>query len=139
MPSKIDARLSELGLVLPDAPAPAANYVSFVQSGSMIYVSGQVSVNEKAEVVGRGDFRAQVEHTFGNLKAALAAAGATFDDVVKITYYVVGLKPEHVTHVREVRKKYLNAEKPTASTLVGVAALVVPDWLIEIEVVAVVA
>jgi enamine deaminase RidA (YjgF/YER057c/UK114 family) len=58
---------------------------------------------------------------------------------VKITYFVVDLKPEHVTHVREVRKKYLDAANPPASTLVGVAALVVPDWLIEIELVAVVA
>jgi enamine deaminase RidA (YjgF/YER057c/UK114 family) len=80
-----------------------------------------------------------VEHTFENLKAALTAAGATFNDVVKITYFVVGLKAEHVTHVREVRRKYLSAENPPASTLVGIAALVVPDWLIEIELVAVVA
>ena len=96
-------------------------------------------MNEKAEVVGRGDFRAQVEHTFENLKTALAAAGATFGDVVKITYFVVGLKPEHVTHVRAVRNKYLSPDKPPASTLVGVAALVVPEWLIEIELIAVVA
>ena len=66
-------------------------------------------------------------------------AGATFHDVVKITYFVVGLKPEHVPHIREVRAKYLNAANPPASSLVGVAALVVPDWLIEIELVAVVA
>jgi enamine deaminase RidA (YjgF/YER057c/UK114 family) len=103
-----------------------------------IYVSGQVSVNEKAEVVGKGDFRAQVERTFENLKAALAAAGATFKDVVKVTYFVVGLKSEHVPVVREIRSKYLDTANPPASTLVGVAALVVPDWLIEIEVVAVV-
>ena len=103
-----------------------------------IYVSGQVSVNEKAEVVGKGDFRAQVERTFENLRAALAAAGATFKDVVKVTYFVVGLKSEHVPVVREIRSKYLDAANPPASTLVGVAALVVPDWLIEIEVTAVV-
>ena len=103
-----------------------------------IYVSGQVSVNEKAEVVGKGDFRAQVERTFENLKACLAAAGATFKDVVKVTYFVVGLKSEHVPVVREIRSKYLDAANPPASTLVGVAALVVPEWLIEIEVIAVV-
>ena len=120
-------------------PTNGFTHVVTATSGKTIYVSGQVSVNEKAEVVGKGDFRAQVEHTFENLKTALAAAGATFKDVVKITYFVVGLKPEHVTHVREVRKKYLDAANPPASTLVGVAALVVPDWLIEIEVVAVVA
>jgi enamine deaminase RidA (YjgF/YER057c/UK114 family) len=119
-------------------PTNGFTHVVTATGGKTIYVSGQVSVNEKAEVVGKGDFRAQVEHTFENLKAALATAGATFRDVVKITYFVVGLKPEHVTHVREVRRKYLNLESPPASTLVGVAALVVPDWLIEVELVAVV-
>ena len=120
-------------------PTNGFSHVVTATAGKTIYVSGQVSVNERAEVVGKGDLRAQVEHTFENLKVALAAAGATFRDVVKITYYVVDLKPEHVGHVREVRRKYLDPQNPPASTLVGVAALVVPDWLIEIEVIAVVA
>lgn len=120
-------------------PTNGFTHVVTATAGKTIYVSGQVSVNEKAEVVGKGDMRAQVEHVFANLNACLTAAGATFHDVVKITYFVVGLKPEHVTHVREVRAKYLSAANPPASTLVGVAALVVPDWLIEIELVAVVA
>lgn len=119
-------------------PANGFTHVVSATAGKTIYVSGQVSVNEKAEVVGTGDFRVQVEHTFVNLKSCLAAAGATFDDVVKITYFVVDLKPEHVPVVREVRKKHLNAANPPASSLVGVAALVVPEWLIEIELVAVV-
>ena len=119
-------------------PTNGFSHVVTATGGKTIYVSGQVSVNEKAEVVGKGDFRAQVEHTFENLKAALAAAGATFKDVVKVTYFVVDLKPELVPHVREVRRKYLDPDNPPASTLVGVAALVVPDWLIEIEVIAVV-
>lgn len=119
-------------------PTNGFTHVVTATGGKAVYVSGQVSVNEKAEVVGKGDMRAQVERTFENLKVALAAAGATFKDVVKITYYVVDLKPEHVPHIREVRKKYLDATNPPASTLVGVAALVVPDWMVEIEVVAVV-
>lgn len=120
-------------------PTNGFTHVVTATAGKTIYVSGQVSVNEKAEVIGKGDLRAQVEHVFANLKIALAAAGATFHDVVKITYFVVDLKPEHVGHVREVRRKYLNMEKPPASTLVGISALVVPEWLIEIELVAVVA
>ena len=119
-------------------PTNGFSHVVTVAGGKTIYVSGQVSVNERSEVVGKGDMRAQVEHVFENLKIALAAAGATFADVVKITYFVVDLKPEHVPHIREVRRKYLNLDNPPASTLVGVAALVVPDWLIEIELVAVV-
>jgi enamine deaminase RidA (YjgF/YER057c/UK114 family) len=120
-------------------PPNGFTHVVAAAGGRTVHVSGQVSVNEKGEVVGPGDFRTQVEHTFENLQTALAAAGATFRDVVKITYFVVGLRPEHVAHVREVRRKYLDAECPPASTLVGVAALVVPDWLIEIELAAVVA
>lgn len=119
-------------------PTNCFSHAVTATAGKTIYVSGQVSVNEKAEVVGKGDMRAQVEHTFENLKRALAAAGATFHDVVKVTYFVVDLKPEHVAHIREVRRKHLNPDKPPASTLVGVAALVVPDWMIEIEVIAVV-
>lgn len=120
-------------------PTSGFTHVVTATGGKTVYVSGQVSVNEKGEVVGKGDFRAQVERTFENLKAALAAAGATFADVVKVTYFVVGLKPEYVPVVREVRGRYLDPDHPPASTLVGVAALVVPDWLIEIELVATVA
>lgn len=119
-------------------PTNGFTHVVAATGGKLIHVSGQVSVDEKAEVVGRGDFRAQVERTFENLNTALAAAGATFRDVVKITYFVVNLTPDLVPVVREVRRKYLDPDRPPASSLVGVAALVVPDWLIEIEVTAVV-
>jgi enamine deaminase RidA (YjgF/YER057c/UK114 family) len=113
-------------------------HVVTVTGGKTVYVSGQVSVDERGEVVGKGDLRAQAEQTFANLQRALAAAGATFGDVVKTNLYVVGLKPEHVPILREVRSRYVNAEQPPASTLVGVSALVGADWLIEIEAVAVV-
>ena len=58
--------------------------------------------------------------------------------MVKVTYFVVGLKPEHVPVLREIRSRRLDPQSPPASTLVGVAALVVPDWLVEIDLVAVV-
>lgn len=119
-------------------PTIGFTHVVTATGGKTVHVSGQVSVDERGEVVGRGDFRAQVERTFENLGTALAAAGATFRDVVKVTYFVVGLKPEHVPVVREVRGRYLDPQNPPASSLVGVAALVVPDWLVEIELVAVV-
>jgi enamine deaminase RidA (YjgF/YER057c/UK114 family) len=81
--------------------------------------------------------KAQTEQAFHNVSVALAAAGATFRDVVKTSLFVVGLKPEHVPVIRAVRSKYVSAEHPPASTLVGVSALVGPDWLIEIEAIAV--
>jgi enamine deaminase RidA (YjgF/YER057c/UK114 family) len=119
-------------------PTSGWTHVVSVEGGKTVYVSGQVSVNERGEVVGRGDLRAQTVQTFENLKQALAAAGATFRDVRKSNLYVVGLKPEHVPMIREVRSRYFDATHPPASTLVGVAALVSADWLIEIEVVAVI-
>ncbi len=112
-------------------------HVVSVQGGRTVYISGQVSVNERGEVVGKGDLRAQAAQTFENLQHALAAAGATFRDVVKTNLYVVGLKPEHVPVLREVRARYVSAARPPVSTLVGVSALVGADWLIEIEAVAV--
>jgi enamine deaminase RidA (YjgF/YER057c/UK114 family) len=111
-------------------------HVVAATGGKTVYVSGQVSVNERGEVVGRGDLRAQTVQTFENLGRALAAAGATFRDVVKSNLYVVGLEPDDIAVIREVRARYFDAAQPPASTLVGVAALVGADWLIEIEVVA---
>ncbi|MSU78994.1 MAG: RidA family protein [Gemmataceae bacterium] len=113
-------------------------HVASSRGGKTIYISGQVSVNEKGEVVGKGDLNAQVTQTFENLKNALAAAGATFKDVVKSSFYVVGLKSEQVPILREVRARYFNQQNPPTSTLVGVQALVNPDWLIEIELIAVI-
>jgi enamine deaminase RidA (YjgF/YER057c/UK114 family) len=113
--------------------------VATVSGGKTIYISGQVSVNERGEVVGKGDMRLQTEQTFRNVERALAAAGATFRDVVKTNLYVVGLKPEHVPIIREVRARYIAADHPPVSTLVGISALVGPEWMIEIEAVAVIA
>jgi enamine deaminase RidA (YjgF/YER057c/UK114 family) len=106
--------------------------------GKTIHVSGQAAVDERGQLVGKGDLKRQTEQTFENLKAALAAAGASFRDVVNSRIYVVGFKPEFLPVIREVRSRYFAADQPPASTLVGVTALAGPEWLIEIEVTAVV-
>jgi enamine deaminase RidA (YjgF/YER057c/UK114 family) len=113
-------------------------HVVSVTGGKTVYISGQVGVNEKGEVVGTGDIGAQTEQAFRNIERALASVGATFQHVVKTSLFVVGLKPEHVPVIREVRSRYVSAEHPPASTLIGVSALVGPDWLIEIEAIAVI-
>src|SRR5262245_37727154 len=118
-------------------PTTRWKHVVTSTGGRTIHVSGQVSVDGRGQLVGKGDLRAQTEQTFANLDVALRAAGASFRDVVKMNLYVVGLKPELVPLIREVRARYVNRESPPASTLVGVQALVGADWLIEIEVVAV--
>ncbi len=119
-------------------PTTGWTHVVTATGEKTVYVSGQVSVNDRGEVVGKGDVKAQTQRAFENVKIALEAAGVTFRDVVKLNLYVVGLKPEHVPLIRAVRAQYVAADKPPASTLVGVSALVGPDWLIEIEAVAVI-
>ena len=74
---------------------------------------------------------------YENLATCLKAAGVTFDDVVKMNTYVVNFKTEDLAVIREVRTNYLNKEHPPASTLVGVQALAAPDWLVEIEAIAI--
>jgi enamine deaminase RidA (YjgF/YER057c/UK114 family) len=106
--------------------------------GKTIHISGQTAVDASGQVVGKGDLKKQTEQTFENLRLALAAAGATWADVVATRLYVVNLKPEHVPTIREVRSRFVSPDHPPASTLVGVQALVGPDWLIEIEATAVV-
>lgn len=113
-------------------------HVVSVQGGRTLFISGQVASNARGEIVGKGDLRAQTTQVFENLKTALAAAGGTWNDVVKINWYVVGFQPEMLPVLREVRAKYVNAAQPPASTLVGVTALANPDFLIEVEAVAVV-
>lgn len=113
-------------------------HVVSVTGGRTVYVAGQVSLDVKGEVVGKGDLRAQARQVFDNLRTALAGAGATFKDVVKWNTYVVNLKPDDLPALREVRAEALEDVTPPASTLVSVVALANPDFLIEIEAVAVV-
>ena len=103
--------------------------------GTWIYVSGQVALDAEGTLVGPGDMQAQTRQVFENLRAVLEAHGATFADVVKIGTYLTTL--DDLAGMREVRSEYLTSEPP-ASTAVQVAALVVPDALIEIDLVAVV-
>ncbi len=100
-----------------------------------IHVSGQIAIDREGSLVGPGDIRAQTRQVFENLKAILEANGATFADAVKIGTYLTTL--DDLTGMREVRSEYLTSEPP-ASTAVQVVALVVPDALIEIDLVAVV-
>ena len=98
-----------------------------------IHVSGQIAIDAGGNLVGPGDLRAQTRQVFENLKAILEANGATFADAVKIGTYLTTLGD--LAGMREVRSEYLTAEPP-ASTAVQVVALVVPEALIEIDLVA---
>ena len=112
-------------------------YTHVVKSGAgrTIYISGQIAFDKDGKVVGAGDFRAQTIRVFENLKAALAAAGATYEDVVKVTMFLTDIKNAPI--LREVRTNYFG-KNPPAGTLVQISALVVPELMIEIEAIAVV-
>lgn len=103
-----------------------------------VYTAGQVSIDERGMVIGAGDLAAQTAQAMRNVGLALAAAGASYADIVKITTYVVNYKPEHRAVIGSARAPFFSNRTPPASTLVGVSALAVPDWLVEIEAVAVV-
>jgi reactive intermediate/imine deaminase len=121
-----------------DTLPPAVGYsqAATVKSGRLVYIAGQVAMDPAGKLVGPGDFRAQAEQTFENLKAALAASGASFDNVVKLNCYFVDIKQAPV--FREVRDKYVNTARPPVSTAVEVRRLVREEWLLEVEAIAVV-
>jgi enamine deaminase RidA (YjgF/YER057c/UK114 family)/quinol monooxygenase YgiN len=118
-------------------PSVGFSHVAEVKPGRLLYLSGQVPRNADGDLVGPGDFRAQLEQVFANLDTALRAAGATFADVFKLNYYCVdSIQPAQQRAVIEVRDCHVNTQSPPASTFVFVSRLVRPDWLIEIEAVA---
>jgi len=123
----------------PKTLAPPPGYSSVVEiSGPCrsVYVAGQLGLDLNNKLVGApGDFRAQCVKAFENLRAALADAGATFKDVVKINNYLTNMS--HIGIFREVRDRFLNAKAPPASTTVAISQLARPGALFEIEAIAV--
>ena len=112
------------------------SHVVSTRGGRTIYIAGQVALDAKGQLVGDGDLAAQTRQVFANLEVALKAAGATFDDVVKLNTYM--RDATQVQMIRDVRAKYFTKALP-ASTLVEVSRLANPGFLVEIEVIAVVA
>ena len=107
--------------------------VTVAQGGSVAFISGQVSADANGKVVGAGDIEAQAVQVFENLKLALGGIGATFEDVIKFTIYIVGFTQERRKAVMDVRGRYISHKNPPAATMVGVDQLVEPELLVEIE------
>ncbi|KUM79368.1 RidA family protein [Streptomyces griseorubiginosus] len=122
----------------PDGVAPAAQYSHVVLGhGRFVAVSGQVALDENGELVGEGDAEAQARQVFENLRRCLAAAGASFDDVVKLTYFVTDL--EDMPALRAARAEHIPDDRLPAASAVQVAGLVRPEFLMEVEAFAVLA
>jgi enamine deaminase RidA (YjgF/YER057c/UK114 family) len=103
-----------------------------------IFVSGQVGVDNNKEIVGDGSLKAQTEQTFKNLQTALNSVGAMMADIVKMNVYIVNYRPEQAAVVGEYLDKYFEKGKLPALSLIGVQSLAIDNFLIEIDVEAVV-
>jgi enamine deaminase RidA (YjgF/YER057c/UK114 family) len=119
--------------------APLGTYAHSVRietiDGTWIYVSGQIAIDAEGNLVAPNDLPGQSERVFENLKAILGANGASFADVVKLQTFVT--TQDGLPEMREIRSRYLGGDLP-ASTAVQVAALVVPEAVIEVDAVAVI-
>jgi enamine deaminase RidA (YjgF/YER057c/UK114 family) len=124
-------------LVAPAGLAPGNGY-SHVSwgTGRIIAVSGQVALDERGALVGPGDPDAQAGQVFENIRRALAAAGAEFTDVIKLTFFTtdVGYLPA----LRTARDAVIDTANPPASSAIVVAGLIRPEFLVEVDALAVV-
>ena len=106
--------------------------------GTTIHCSGQVAWDVNFQLVGGGDLNAQTQQALANLKEVLQAAGATPADVVRMRTYIVDYELNCLETVSARLAEFYGGEQPAASTLIGVQALAMPDFLIEIEATAVI-
>jgi enamine deaminase RidA (YjgF/YER057c/UK114 family) len=120
----------------PDNLSRSRGYSQVVKVGNTVYVAGQVSAGADGNVVGKGDPEAQVRQVWRNVEAAVKAAGGTLQQVVKTTTYVTNI--QYGAAVRKVREEVFQSSNPPTSTLLVVAGLASPDYMVEIEVIAVV-
>jgi enamine deaminase RidA (YjgF/YER057c/UK114 family) len=123
----------------PDLP-PTNGYshvASLPAGASLVYTSGQVPARADGTIPPAGDWEAQTRLVFENLGAALAAGGAAWQDVFKLTVFVVSL--DGLPTFRKVRDEFVDTTTPPTSSLVQVAGLVRPEFLLEIEAIAAVA
>jgi enamine deaminase RidA (YjgF/YER057c/UK114 family) len=130
---------AHLKFLNPDTLFKPAGYTQVVEAprpGRLVFIAGQLGQTKDGKLAGEpGDFRAQAEQAFANLRDALAAVGGGFQHVVKITNYLTDIK--YLPIFREVRDAYLGDGPPPASTTMAISALAREGALFEIEAVAV--
>lgn len=124
--------------VNPDTlPSPVLDLyaqVTIVPSGRLAFVSGQVALNRSGELVGAGDHAAQARKCFENLALAVEAVGAEPDYIVKMSIHVVGHHPDLIEPIFSAGADAFKGDWPCcASTFIGVEALGLPEWLVEVD------
>jgi enamine deaminase RidA (YjgF/YER057c/UK114 family) len=121
-----------------ELPTPLTYTHVIVATGTrLVFVAGQEPEDKHGNLVGPGDLAAQARQAFANLGRALAAGGARPEQVTKITIFVVNYRRECTPVIEEARVALFGDHKP-ADTMVGVAALARPDYLIEVDAIAVI-
>ena len=120
----------------PGANIPGISQAMIVESGRLAFLSGHVPIGEDGTFA--QGLEAQLDLVFSNLNSTLSEMGADFDNVVRVTIYVRDYDIKELPTIRTVRDKYVNAERPPASALIGVDALFHPDAIVEIDAVAVI-
>ena len=118
-------------------PQPVAEYAQGVEvsGGRTLYIAGQIALDADGNLVGEGDFRAQARQVLGNVQAIIEEAGGGISDIVKLTTFLTDMA--HYDDFKAVRAEFLKAPYP-AATLVEVSSLVRPEWLLEVEAIAVI-
>jgi 2-iminobutanoate/2-iminopropanoate deaminase len=115
-------------------PPTYSQGVRVTEAQTVLFLSGQVAYDKDGAVAHRGDFKAQAREAFRAIKALVEAQGGTLDSVVKLNTYVTDIR--YRADLVPVREEFFGKKGP-ASTLVQVSALAHPDWLIEVEAIAV--
>jgi enamine deaminase RidA (YjgF/YER057c/UK114 family) len=115
---------------------PPEPYCQVVRAGSLVFIAGQVALDENWQVVGLGDPLAQAEQVWRNLERAAVAAGGAVTDIVKITVFLVDVR--HAAAEMEVRARYFDAGRWPVCTQVQVANLGLPELLMEVDAFAIV-
>jgi enamine deaminase RidA (YjgF/YER057c/UK114 family) len=123
----------------PQLPKPVGySHLGEITSGKLIYIAGQVAMDAAGSIVGKDDYRAQLQQVFANLNTAIEAAGGTFKNIIKLNYYIVDrVERSEFFAYREVRDRYVDTAHPPVATVVIVRGLFLPEFLVEIEAVAV--
>lgn len=114
--------------------SPGAPYAKAVKANGFLFVSGNVAVNPETGKVPEGGIKAQTRQVLDNLKATVESLGSSIEDVVKVNIYLVNV--QHFAEMNEVYKEYFGSEPPTRTT-VGIHELARRDFLIEIDLMAV--
>ena len=116
-------------------PPGYSQAIKITGAQAIVLISGQVDYDAKGAVGHTGDITGQARAVYAALKAQVEAAGGTMASIVKLNTYLVDVR--HRTEVAAVREEFFGKKAP-ASTLIGVTALAMPGWLIEVEAIAVI-